>query len=207
MALLELDHFALSCTVLDQGTKHVENALGVQLQTGGKHDLMATHNTLLGLQNSLYFEVIATDPDAPAPARPRWFNLDEFTGRPRMTNWVFRTPDINAALEALPGGFGTPLALQRGDLSWKMAVPENGILPWGGWAPAIIEWEGDLHPCNLLQASPVTSHDITLKHPEADDMARALGPFIPSSTAQFLRSDTPALAVVFDCPNGRVTLV
>lgn len=193
MTLLTLDHLALSCSDLVQGAAHIEARLGMPIGPGGKHDLMGTHNRLFGMQNDLYFEVIAIDPDAPAPKRPRWFNLDAFQGAPRMTNWIFRTPDLAAALDALPDGFGTPLSFQRGDLKWQMAVPDDGVLPWDGWAPAIIEWEGDKHPMQNLPIANVTLETLTLKHPDAEAIAAALAPHMAPDTALFEVAETPAL--------------
>lgn len=31
------------------------------------------------MEDGMYLEVIAVDPDAPAPTRPRWFSLDDPT--------------------------------------------------------------------------------------------------------------------------------
>ena len=61
--MLTLDHIAVACTDLAEGTAWAEERLGVKMQTGGKHARYGTHNTLLGLADGLYFEVIAIDPD------------------------------------------------------------------------------------------------------------------------------------------------
>jgi hypothetical protein len=37
---------------------------------------MGTHNRLLKLGEGFYLELIAIDPQAPPPGRPRWFGLD-----------------------------------------------------------------------------------------------------------------------------------
>ena len=103
MQLLAFDHIAVSAETLGEGVAYVEDALGVRLAAIGHHPHMATHNRLLGL-GDLYLEVIAADPDAPQPDWPRWFDLDHFSGPPRLTNWVARTNDLAAALAtALPG--------------------------------------------------------------------------------------------------------
>ena len=81
-ANLQFDHLVVPCARLAEGVAHVEAMLGVKMAPGGKHAVMGTHNALLGL-GAIYLEVIAADPDAPAPGRPRWFNLDEFRGPPR----------------------------------------------------------------------------------------------------------------------------
>lgn len=36
-----------------------------------------THNRCLGMEDGIYLEVIAVDPEAPPPSRPRWFGLDD----------------------------------------------------------------------------------------------------------------------------------
>ncbi len=205
MALLELDHLAASCVSLPEGGEMLKRRLGVDTVIRGEHPAMGTHNLLCGM-GPLYFEVIAINPDAKGPDRPRWFNLNRFSGPPRLTNWILRTDDMDAALAALPAGFGTPLALQRGDLRWKMAVPDDGVLPWGGWAPAIIEWGGDTHPTQTLPDCGLRLARLTLHHPNAVEMAEALGPLMPKDTAQFMPSDTPKMVALFDGPDGQKRL-
>lgn len=206
MNLLMLDHLAVSCTRLNDGAAHVENLLGVPLASGGEHPDMGTHNRLLSLGPEVYFEIIAIDPDAKGPDRPRWFNIDNFDGPPRLTNWIMQTPDMNAALAALPSGFGTPISLQRGDLRWKMAIPDSGILPWGGWAPAIIEWEVGCHPAPRLPDENVRLETLRLIHPDAETIAVTLGPLMPRDTALFEVGCTPALIANFRTPDGPATL-
>ena len=111
--MLTLDHIAISAATLAEGVAHVEAALGVTLAGGGQHPNMATHNRLLGL-GDLYLEVIAVDPAAARPPHPRWFDLDNFSGPPRLTNWVARSDDLTTDLNHAPAGTGTPLALSRG---------------------------------------------------------------------------------------------
>ena len=206
MNLLRLDHLALAAETLEAGSAHVENALGVELATRGEHPHMATHNRLLSLGPEEYFEVISINPDATAPDRPRWFNLDNFEGPPRLTNWILATDDLEAALTTLPQGFGTPVALERGDFRWSIAIPDDGILPWGGWGPALIEWHGDLHPAPLLPDQGTRLASFILSHPQAAEMATILAPLLPRDTVLFEESDDPSLSATFDTPNGRRTL-
>jgi hypothetical protein len=206
MSLLKLDHLAVSCTNLTLGAGQIAKTLGVTLDTGGEHPDMGTHNRLMSLGAEVYFEVIAINPEATAPNRPRWFDIDNFQGPPRLTNWILQTPDMDAALDALPDGFGTPMTLQRGNLRWKMAVPDTGILPWGGWAPAIIEWLDGGHPAPGLPDVGVRLEALRLKHPYAEQIAHVLAPLLPRDTILFQISDTPGLTAIFDTPNGQVTL-
>ncbi|WP_375255113.1 VOC family protein [Yoonia sp.] len=89
--MLILDHLAVAGTSLEEGTASVEDRPGVPLQVGGKHRRFGTHNTLLGLADGVYLEVIAKDPDAVPEAGRGWFGLDQFTGPPAMEA-TFETP-------------------------------------------------------------------------------------------------------------------
>ncbi len=206
MALLKLDHLAVSAETLSAGAEHIRHVLNTELPVGGEHPVMGTHNRLTGMGPELYFEVISVNPDAPAPDFPRWFNLDNFSGPPRLTNWILRTEDMAATLAMLPAGFGTPRKLTRGDLSWQMAGPASGILPWGGWGPAIIEWEGDAHPTQTLPDSGLRLRRLTIHHPDAVEMAELLGPLMPRDTAQFMPDETPKIVAIFDGPDGEKRL-
>ena len=195
-----LDHIAIATTDLARGTAETEARLGVALAPGGSHARMGTHNRLLGLGPE-YLEVIAIDPDAPAPARPRWFDLDRFEGPTRLTNWILRTDDLDAALAALPAGFGPPVQFTRGDLSWRMAVPDDGILPWDGLAPALIQWDSDLRPPARLPEAGCRLTALRLTHPDAASLA-ALFPLDRVTYAE----GPPALSATLATPTGEVVL-
>ncbi|MBV0913923.1 VOC family protein [Anianabacter salinae] len=170
----ELDHIAISATTLAEGVSQVEDALGVALGPGGRHPVMGTHNRLLGM-GPTYLEIIAIDPDAPGPDHPRWFDLDRFTGTPRLTNWIVRTDDLVASLDALDVDAGAPLAVTRGDLRWLMAVPQDGRLPFDAAFPALIEWQGP-HPTDRLEDSGCRLRALEVIHPEAEALRAALAP-------------------------------
>lgn len=171
--MLAFDHLAVSALTLAEGVAHVESVLGVALAGGGQHPHMSTHNRLIGL-GDLYLEVIAADPAAPKPAWPRWFDLDNFTGPPRLTNWVARCVDIAAAVAQAPDGVGLPVTLQRGDYRWQMAVPADGKLPFDGCYPALIQWMGALHPARALPESHVRLTLLEIAHPQAGALRAAL---------------------------------
>lgn len=165
--MLELDHIAITAATLEEGAGWVEAMLGVPLQPGGVHPLMGTHNRLLSLGPGLYLEVIATDPSAPKPPHPRWFSMDDFAGPPRITNWIARVPDLDAALAAAPVGAGRAVQLERGDYRWRMGIPDDGRLPFDDAFPALIEWQGDLHPADRLTDQGFRLLRLEIAHPDA----------------------------------------
>ena len=200
--MIEFDHIAISGETLDAAQAHVEDALGVALQAGGAHDVFFTHNALLGLEDGLYLEAIAINPDAPRPERPRWFDLDRFSGGPRLTNWICRTQDLGASLQLLPDDMGAPVELQRGDLRWRMAVPQSGILPFDNCAPALIEWQTKTHPATRLKSSGVTLRRLTISHPAGQVLADMLSPLWCDDRVEIEEGEM-GLNAVFDTPHGR----
>ena len=200
---LAFDHIAISARTLDEGVAWVEQALGVKMAGGGQHPLMATHNRLLGL-GDLYLEVISIDPAGVPPAQPRWFDLDRFTGPPRLTNWVARTDDMAATLATSPQGSGVPLSLARGDYRWKMAVPADGILPYDGAYPALIEWQTPLHPTQALPDVGVRLQHLTIEHPQAEALRAALTLHDPRVV--IAHGAQKSLSATFQTPFGTRTL-
>lgn len=197
--MLAFDHIAISAATLDEGVAAVEAALGVTLAGGGQHPHMATHNRLLGL-GDLYLEVIAIDPSAPGPAWPRWFDLDHFSGPPRLTNWVARTDDLAAALAAAPAGTGTPVALSRGPYRWQMAVPADGRLPFGGAFPALIQWQGPHHPTQALPDTGARLARLEIAHPQALALRAALR--LTDPRLHIVAGPAQALRATFLTPHG-----
>ena len=199
--MLTFDHIAISANDLASGVEAVEAALGVRLAGGGEHPLMATHNRLMGL-GDLYLEVIATNPAVAAPAWPRWFDLDNFSGQPRLTNWVARSKSLNADLALCPDGTGVPLSLQRGEYRWQMAVPSDGKLPFDGCFPALIEWQGSAHPTGALPESGVRLTRLEVAHPQAQDLAAALTPVFRDPRVILIQGPAKALRASFSTPHG-----
>ena len=197
--MLTLDHIALTSATLQEGVDLVETALGVKLAVGGKHPLMATHNRLLGL-GDVYLEVIAIDPEASTPAQPRWFDMDRFRGRPRLTNWIARTDDMDADLARSPQGTGHPITLARGDYRWTMAVPADGILPFDNAFPALIQWLTPMHPTQALPDCGVRLKTLTITHPQAAALRAALTLHDPR--IHIVQGDAKAMTATFQTPNG-----
>lgn len=201
--MLVLDHIAVAAESLAEGAAHVEAALGVALSDVGIHDRMGTHNRLLSLGPGLYLEVIAINPDASPPGQARWFDLDNFTGHPRLTNWIVRTGDLEAALGAGPKGLGVPISFARGDYLWQMAVPPDGKLPFDGAAPALIEWESALHPAERLPDRGCRLVHLTVEHPEAEALVAAFPGLAGIEGVRIETGPEKRLWAEIETPSGR----
>ena len=199
--MLTLDHLAVACTDLAEGVAWIEERLGVPMQGGGKHALMGTHNRLLGL-GDLYLEAIAIDPDAPAPDRPRWFDLDRFAGPPRLTKWIARCDDLDAEIAIGPAGIGRPVDLARGDYRWRMAVPDDGILPLGDAFPALIEWQGSAHPAPALADHGIRLTAFEITHPQADALIAALAGRLDDPRVHIRWGAAVTMQASFSTPHG-----
>ncbi|MEL6099971.1 MAG: VOC family protein [Pseudomonadota bacterium] len=200
-ARMELDHIAVAGESLAAATTYVEEALGVTMAQGGQHDVFHTHNRLLGLESGLYLEAIAVNPEAPTPDRPRWFDLDRFSGTPRLTNWICRTDNIEGLLREVDVDAGAAVALRRGDLRWRMAVPQSGRLPFDNLFPALIQWDTARHPAGMLETSKIRLRRLTIQHPQADVLAALLEPHFDDDQVAF-EMGAPALSAAFTTPQG-----
>lgn len=175
-----LDHIAIAAPDLASGTRFVEQALGVALQTGGQHPRMGTHNNLLRLGDDVYLEVIAVDPGAAAPQRPRWFELDlrQPDASPRLTTWVVRVDDIAAARQACSWDTGPVESMTRGTLDWRITIPVDGSLPDAGTSPTLIQWDTQPHPASAQDDKGCTLEALEVFHPAPErlhETIQALG--------------------------------
>lgn len=185
-----LDHLVVLAATLDEGVAWCEATLGLTPGPGGQHALMGTHNRLFSIANATYplayFEIIAIDPAAPAPARRRWFDLDDADVQarlrregPQLAHWAARVPDARVAVAALQGlgiDRGEVIAASRptpqGLLQWQITVREDGQRLLDGCLPTLIQW-GPVHPAAAMPASGVALLSFDLQHPQADTLASA----------------------------------
>lgn len=165
-----MDHMAITAPSLEVGVEYVRQALGVSPQVGGEHARMGTHNAVLKLGEKLYLEVIAINPNAPRPNRPRWFQLDEpDPSQPiQLATWIARTDDIHATTTASPIPLGDVEPMSRGQMNWLITRPADGSLPLHGIVPSLIQWSAGAHPATALQESGCTLVLLEGFHPEAE---------------------------------------
>ncbi len=214
---LALDHLVLAARTLAEGVDWCEATLGIRPEAGGQHVFMGTHNRVFSVASAAfpraYFEIIAIDPELPAPGRARWFDLDDaalqrtLAHGPQLVHWVARCDDITAACAAMRAGgvdCGEPLraerATPRGTLRWQISLRADGRRPLGGAAPALIEW-GELHPIDSLAGSGVT-----LESMRVAAWPDALAPMLPAAVICDAAPAAPPFNVVLAGPRGRVTL-
>ena len=208
MAHCCIDHITITAPTLAAGAERVRQALGVAPQVGGEHPRMATHNLLLRLGDSLFLEVIAPNPAAPAPARPRWFALDTLQpgAEPVLSNWVARTADIRASAAACSEALGAVEPMSRGALDWLITIPADGSLPLGGIAPALIEWQAVPHPAAKLIDHGLSLVRLELFHPEPERISHLLGSIDFAGPLSVLPSGdrrSARLVAHIDTPQGR----
>jgi len=200
MTELVLDHLAIATGTLEEGVEWVESQLDMRMKGGGRHAYYGTHNALLGLEDGLYLEVIAIDAMAEPAVRPRWFDLDRFSGAPRVQIWACRSEDLTQILSRYPQA-GEAVPLERGDLKWRMAVPPSGILPYDNCFPALMQWDVADHPARRLMPSGCRLRRLTVRHPQAKDLQQELAPTFEDPRVVFERG-APGLALAFDTPAG-----
>ncbi len=172
---MKLDHLAIIAPSLEEGAAHVRTALGIDMPAGGKHGQMGTHNLLLRIGDAVFLEVIALDPDAPAPRRPRWFGLDdadtvraEWDAGRRLRSWIAQADDLDAVMVRHAGMLGEKIAVSRGDRSWEFIVTPDGSLPMGGAAPPVIDWGQRGNPAPDMPDLGVKLVSFQIEHPEPD---------------------------------------
>lgn len=172
----QIDHITVTAPSLAAGAVFVQEVLGVAPQAGGGHPRMGTHNLLLRLGDALFLEVIAIDPQALAPGRPRWFGLDDLVpdALPALSTWVLRTPDIRASAAAATEPLGEIEPMSRGALDWLITIPADGAVPLDGVAPALIEWPAGVHPAAGLEEKGLQLVQLEIFHPAPARVERLL---------------------------------
>lgn len=185
-----LDHLVVAAATLDEGVAWCERTLGLTPGPGGQHPLMGTHNRLFSIADPdfplAYFEIIAIDPQAPAPTRRRWYDLDDAALQmrlraqgPQLVHWVARVDDAARAVVALRAQ-----GLERGEvitasrptpqglLQWRITVRPDGQRLCDGLLPTLIQW-GEAHPVHAMPVSGVRLQSLALRHPQAEALNTA----------------------------------
>ena len=169
-AMNKLDHIVIAAETLELGVDYINSKLGVAIPVGGQHQTMGTHNHLMQLGNEAYLEVISINPQADTPPHPRWFALDQAMMReslkrgPRLITWVMNCGNIGQLIEAVDFDIGEATALTRNNLSWEIALPDDGRLLNGGLLPYSIQWHSSPHPSQGMADLGCSLQSLTLHH-------------------------------------------
>ena len=213
---LALDHVVVAARRLEEGVAWCEAVLGITPGPGGQHVFMGTHNRLFSIASATfpraYFEIIAIDPNAIAPGRPRWFDLDQpaiqaaLAGGPKLVHWVARTHNLALAHdEARSAGIDCGEVLQaeretdRGTLTWRITVRPDGRRLMAGAVPTLIEWSG-VHPVDTMPPSGVQLEQVVLA-----GLPPALVKALPTA-AQTSADAAAPITLTLSTPRGKVRL-
>ena len=213
----ELDHIVVAARTLDEGRAWARETVGVEAVGGGKHDGLATHNTLLKLDGKRYLEIIAIDPDADAPSFPRWFGLDTAEVRehiahgPRLVAWVARCSGAPDTIEQLAATQDYSAIVvrpaSRADFRWRIAFTPDGVRIAGGTLPHLIQWDCEVHPCDRLPESGVSLTALMLGAPEPERLTGMLDALqFFDASVQVGQSTATNLVAMLRTPIGSVVL-
>lgn len=206
--LARVDHLVYATPDLNRGIEEIEKLVGVRATAGGQHPGRGTRNALISLGPSAYLEIIAPDPDQPAPETPRAFGIDGLT-KSKLAAWAARGRSIDEIAAAAARG-GVPLgevasgSRRRPDgvlLSWRYTDPRAMIA--GGVVPFFIDWGDSPHPA-ATAARGATLIGLSAEHPDASRVQgqlRELG--LPLAVKP---GPAPALIAIVRGPLGRVEL-
>lgn len=174
--MITFDHIAIAAPSLAEGAAYLHNLTGHTLPKGGEHPDMGTHNLITALGHDTFAEVIAINPDAPTPNRPRWFNLDHV--KEPQTAWLLRTDDIDGCIAkaaSLGIDLGHAMPLKRGDLRWRFTVRDDGTIPLDGAAPLILQWDSTgPHPASRMVDLGLRMDTLTIETPHAEQLTALL---------------------------------
>jgi len=210
-----LDHIVIGAANLEQGVAYVQEKLGIDIPKGGEHPLMGTHNHVMQLGNDAFLEVIAINPAATAPQRPRWFGLDDpsvqhsIATEPRLLTWVVNTTDLIALQSRLAFALGVVTPLSRGDLNWLFAVPDDGRLLAGGLVPHVMQWKTSEHPSRNMADLNCRLSKLTIHHPYAHWLTSILADLKAAELVAVKTLKAPGQAYMtaqIETPGGLCTL-
>jgi len=207
----KLDHIVIGAATLKQGVDYIKSLLEVDIPEGGEHPLMGTHNHLIQLGNDTFLEVIAINPDAPAPKCPRWYGLDDpfvrekLEQRPRLLTWVVSTNDISKLQSQASFTFGEAVLVSRDDLTWHFAIPDDGRILAGGMLPYLIQWHTDSHPSRRMADTGCRLIKLEIHHPYSDWLSSILSDIGAKHLVgvhPLERTSAPFLSVHLETPTG-----
>ncbi len=200
-----IDHLVFAASDLETGMSAIESLLGVQPVLGGRHPDYGTHNALLSLGPDVYLEVIAPDPDLPAPENGALFSSDPKT-LPKLVTWVLQTNDIEATAKmGAKHGIGPVQAGSRQTpsgtmISWQLTDPY--AMPLDGAIPFLIDWGSTPHPAKLVPTGGKLVK-LSIVHPQAPEVEEALDG-LNAAGISVLVGDAVSISAQIETLDGRL---
>lgn len=178
------DHFMIGCQDLSRLTRRFSQLSGVDVEPGGRHPALGTHNALSRLDGSgVYLEFIAPDSQATA--------VDDSALRDELATMALPTlcrlimacdaADLDVAARFYASiGWGAPVrdlsrqAADGSELRWRLLIP-NCPAEDALFAPYLIDWGSTAHPTTRLAGSGLRLLDVEAGHPDAERLRSAWG--------------------------------
>jgi hypothetical protein len=203
-----VDHLIYATPDLARGVDELAQLLGVRATLGGQHPGLGTRNALIALGPDSYIEIVAPDPEQPAPSTPRWFGIDELD-HSRLVTWAAKGTGL-AQLRATAARNGIQLGTvahggrRRPDgveLSWQLTDPRacfaDGIVPF------FIDWGRSPHPASSA-AKGATLVALRAEHPDSQGIQHTLQQLGLSLAVG--AGASAALIATIDSPRGRIDI-
>jgi hypothetical protein len=173
-----IDHLIYAAPDLETGISRIESLIGTRPAIGGRHPRYGTHNALVSLGPKTYLEIIAPDPDAPAPERGRLLGVSE-RQTPQLVTWVMRSDSIQQKVD-----LARAAGVQLGDVeSGSRQAPDGTLLTWrlsdpyamplDGAVPFLIDWSNTPHPSESAPFAG-TLNQLHIEHPDAEAVRSSL---------------------------------
>ena len=202
---IAVDHLLIAAPDLELGRDYAEALFGARPVPGGVHPGQGTRNALLGLEDDMYIEIIAPDPEQPADLPLSRYLAGQ--SRAALAWWCARCDDLEAlgvtlreaGIEAGSVDRWSRKTPAGGELGWRLMMPDAPML--GAALPFFIDWDDMAeHPSRHLPTiGRMASFDIV--HPEADRLAA-----FTDSAAGVIRGDAASMAVEIDTGERLVAL-
>lgn len=203
-----IDHILYASSDLERGMNEIERLLGVRPVPGGRHPQYGTHNALLSLGTGVYLEVIARDPDLPAPQRGALLDIPATAGS-RLLTWALRVGDVRQAAESARKAGAEFGAVETGSrakpdgsmISWTLTDPY--AMPMDGAMPILIDWGNTVHPSGAVPSGGELV-ELAIEHPDDESVRKALSAL--GAEIEVRRGDEFLIRATIRTKNGLVTL-
>ncbi len=202
------DHFIYGGRELDAMRADFTALTGVEPTLGGRHPGLGTHNALASLGDTVYFELLAVDPQQ-TPDGNMGARLQQFTV-PRLFAYMLKATggEMEAAKTVLADHgieadlFDASRTTPDGRvLRWRLLVPHDNA--FGDFVPKLIDWQNTPHPA-ANNARGCRFESFEMGHPRAAELNALLKEL--DAPHEVLRADRAYMQLRIGSPRGRTVL-